>query len=55
MSDRQPPKIAPYTFPERYELPGPPANASPTVQDAHRQTQFLLASDLSLFERAMTL
>lgn len=40
-------------FPERYALPGRPANAPPIVQDAHRQTQFLLGSELALFERAM--
>ncbi len=55
MSERPPPKIAPYAFPERYELPGRPAGAPPAVQDAHRQTQFLLSSDLSLFEQAMNI
>ncbi|MEE8345814.1 MAG: hypothetical protein V3S20_00565 [Dehalococcoidia bacterium] len=55
MSERPAPKIAPYVFPKRYELPGRPASASPSVQDAHRQTRFLLASDLSLFEQAMNL
>ncbi len=55
MSRPPSPKIAPYTFPERYELSGRPRDASPTVQDAHRQTQFLLVPDLSLFERAMNL
>lgn len=49
------PKIAPFALPERYELPGPPTAASPAVQDAHRQTRFLLSSDLALFERAMDL
>jgi hypothetical protein len=55
MSRPPSPKIAPYAFPERYELSVRPAGASPTVQDAHRQTQFLLVPDLSLFERAMNL
>ena len=55
MSSPPSPKIAPYTFPERYELAGRPTDASPTVQDAHRQSQFLLVPDLSLFERAMNL
>jgi hypothetical protein len=54
MSDSAP-KIAPFALPERYELPGRPAGALPAVQDAHRQTQFLLSSDLALFERAMNL
>lgn len=48
-------KIARFTFPERYSLPARPAAAAPTVQDAHRQTHFLLSSDLSLFEREMNL
>ena len=55
MSEPSPPKIAPFALPERYEPPGRPATASPAVQDAHRQTQFLLSSDLSLFEEAMGL
>ncbi|MCH7836282.1 MAG: hypothetical protein IH864_05380 [Chloroflexi bacterium] len=55
MSEPSPPKIAPFAFPERYEPPGRPDTASPVVRDAHRQTQFLLSSDLSLFEQAMGL
>jgi hypothetical protein len=55
MSERPLPKIAPYVFPERYELPGHPASAPAAVQDARRQTQFLLSTDLSLFEQAMNL
>lgn len=43
------------SFPREYSLPGRPAAASPAVQDAYRQTQFLLAQDLALFERAMNL
>ena len=43
-------------FPERYELPPrPPANALSAVQDAHRQTHFLLGADAELFRRAMEL
>ena len=49
------PKIAPFALPERYELPGRPAGAPPAIQDAHRQTHFLLSSDLALFEQAMNL
>lgn len=41
--------------PERYALPPRPAGASALVQDAYRQTTFLLAEDLALFERAMNL
>ncbi len=55
MSDGSPVRIARFTLRERYDLPGRPAAAAPTVQDAHRQTHFLLSSDLSLFERAMNL
>jgi len=55
MSERPAPKIAPYVFPERYELPDRPAGAPAGVQDAHRQTRFLLSSELSLFEQAMNI
>jgi hypothetical protein len=40
-------------FPERYALPPRPAQATAAVQDAHRQTNFLLPDELFLFERAM--
>ncbi len=58
MTEEQPrPKLkaALVAFPERYILPSKPATASPVVQDAYRQTQFLLGNDLGLFERAMNL
>ncbi len=55
MSDRPPVSIARFAVRERYDLPRRPAAAPPTEQDAHRQTHFLLFSDLSLFERAMNL
>ncbi len=55
MSEPSAPKIAPYRFPERYDLPGRPTAAPPSARDAYRQTQFLLSSDLSLFERTMNL
>lgn len=38
---------------ERYSLPPRPAGAAPWVQDAYRQTSFLLADDLALFQQAM--
>ncbi len=38
---------------ECYALPSRPSGAAASVQDAYRQTAFLLASDLALFERAM--
>ena len=55
MSEQPTPKVAPYAFPERYVLPGRPAGEPPAVQDAHRQTHFLLPADLMLFEQAMNL
>jgi len=55
MSDQPPPKIAPYAFPERYSLPGRPAGEPPALQDAHRQTHFLLPNDLMVFEQALNL
>jgi len=48
-------RLAPFLLPEHYSLPQRPQGASPAVLDAHRQTQFLLAADLTLFERAMNL
>jgi hypothetical protein len=48
-------KVALTAFPDRYILPSKPSTASPVVQDAFRQTQFLLGDDLLLFERAMNL
>ena len=48
-------KVALTAFPERYIAPSKPTTASPAVQDAYRQTGFLLAEDLLLFERAMNL
>ena len=46
-------KVALTAFPERYISPSKPSTASPVVQDAYRQTGFLLSDDLLLFERAM--
>ena len=48
-------KTALSAFPDRYALPSRPATAQPTVQDAFRQTQFLLSGDLDLFEKMMNL
>src|SRR3972149_951607 len=55
VSQQPVPKVAPYAVPERYALPGRPAGDPPSVQDAHRQTHFLLPADLALFEQAMNL
>ncbi len=49
-------RIGPFLFPERYDLPQrPPAGSSLPVLDSFRQTQFLLANDLTLFQQAMSL
>lgn len=48
-------RFGPLAFPQRYELPERPSGAPPSVQDAHRQTRFLLSADLELLERAMNL
>jgi len=48
-------RVSAIPFPERYELPGKPEGAPPQVQDAYRQTTFLLRDDLRLFEEGMNL
>ena len=48
-------RVSGIPFPDSYGLPGRPDDASAQVQDAYRQTQFLLGKDLSLFERGMNL
>jgi hypothetical protein len=48
-------KVALTAFPERYALPSRPSAAQPLVQDAFRQTQFLLSADQELFEKVMNL
>lgn len=48
-------RIGPLRVPERYRLPPRPQEESPDVQDAYRQSQFLLGQELSLFERGMVL
>lgn len=56
MSDQppaKPPRVVLAALPEKYTLPGKPANATPAALDAHRQTTFLLGEELAVFERAM--
>ena len=48
-------KAALVSFPELYTLPGKPSSASRQAADASKQTQFLLADELALFDRAMNL
>jgi hypothetical protein len=48
-------KFALTSVPERYELPGRPSGGAATAQDAYKQSQFLLADDLRVFESAMNL
>ena len=60
MSDAAPPtppqRVSGIDFPASYELPGKPdENAPVTVQDAYRQSQFVLAKDLRLFADGMNL
>jgi hypothetical protein len=50
-----PHRVSAVPFPNRYELPGRPDDPSSAVQDAYRQTQFLLGRDLDLFGRLMNL
>ena len=48
-------RVSPIRVPDEYRLPGRPQDASDDALDANRQTQFLLAGDLSLFAEAMNL
>ena len=48
-------RVSAMPFPERYDLPARPEGASPAVQDAFRQTSFLLGKDLRLFAEGMNL
>lgn len=50
-----PQRVSAIPVPSRYELPSRPTDASPQVQDAYRQTQFSLGTDLRLFEEGMNL
>jgi hypothetical protein len=50
----KPPRVVLSSFPERYSLPARPT-ASAAVQDAHRQTGFVLGQELATFESAMNL
>lgn len=49
------PGFSPVHFPHGFELPPRPTSGPPALQDAHRQTQFLLGRDLQLLERLLTL
>jgi hypothetical protein len=48
-------RVSAVRMPDSYELPVAPEGASPDVQDAYRQTQFLLRGDLGLFGEGMQL
>jgi len=50
-----PQRVSAVPFPERYDLPGRPDDTMAAVQDAYRQSQFLLGRDLDLFGRLMNL
>ena len=48
-------RVSSIPFPESYKLPGKPIDMPSPVQDAYRQTTFLLGEDLRLFEEGMNL
>lgn len=48
-------RVSAIPAPERYDLPPKPAAAPAPVQDAYRQTTFLLRKDLALFQDGMNL
>ena len=50
-----PQRVSAVPFPDRYDLPAKPADASTQVQDAFRQTSFLLSGDLRLLADGMEL
>ncbi|MGI8551919.1 MAG: hypothetical protein ACR2PL_14205 [Dehalococcoidia bacterium] len=50
-----PQRVAPVIFPERWDLPGKPEGALPSIQDAFRQTGFQLGADLRLLAEGMNL
>jgi hypothetical protein len=51
----QGPRVSPFTFPAQYDLPERPAGGGRAGADAYRQTSFLLADDLAVFQRGMNL
>ncbi len=55
MSSEATPRVSAPVLPERWELPGRPEGAPAVVQDAYRQTQFLLGGDLRLLREGMNL
>ncbi len=50
-----PQRVSPVTFPDTYELPAKPDSNQAAVQDAFRQTQFLLGTELKLFAEGAAL
>jgi hypothetical protein len=48
-------RVSAVPLPDSYDLPARPDGASAAVQDAHRQTSFLLGNDLRLFAEGMSL
>jgi hypothetical protein len=48
-------RVSAVPLPDRYDLPARPSDASPAVQDAYRETSFLLGDDLRLFAEGMSL
>jgi hypothetical protein len=56
LTNQPPQRVSAITSPDEYLPPSrPPESAGPQVQDAYRQTRFVLGSDLELFADAMSL
>ncbi len=53
--ERKPPRVLLAAFPDHYYLPPRPTTSTAAVQDAHRQTNFLLRGELAEFEKLMNL
>ena len=45
--------LSPPRLPDQYEAPQRPGDGAAALQDAYRQSQFLLKQDIRLFEQAM--
>ena len=53
--ERKPPRVLLTAFPDHFSLPVRPSASTAAVQDAHRQTNFLLRAELAEFEKLMNL
>ena len=55
MTNVPPQRVSAIAAPDSYQLPSRPDDAPASVQDAFRQTQFVLGADLEVFAEAMAL